>query len=205
MPLVVTGVAPYEQEEVDLESFIIYLRWFGLYAIPIYWRTGPSTKDLLEIGLEPESGRVEKIKLVIVEEVYALQPDYRNLRSRDIPQRQGIPVCDMTWWQSLKSPDYLSEFEPLNLRLGSDTAVIKLGNYVFVESCIVADRVSFGLDGSGVLRVIEIQDLSSEEMNVIKRIFHKDRYKRRDKGLKSRIRTVLARFLRKLATRISKY
>lgn len=198
MPLVVTGVAPYEQEELDLESFIIYLRWFGIYVIPIYWRTGNSSKDLLDIGLEPESGRVVKIKLVIVEAVYDLEPDYRNLRNRDMPQRQGIPVCDMTWWHSLKSPHYLSEFEPLTLRLGNDTAVIKLGNYVIVESCIVADRVTFGLDGWGVLRVIEIQDLSSEEMGLIKRIFHKDRYKRRDKGLKSRFFASLARFLRSI-------
>ncbi len=172
MMLIMSGIGHFDQEIVAISEYTISTEWIGRGNTPIYWRTGDLSKSFLEVGLEPQNGRVVSITLLLAQNVSILPLKYCDLRSRDIPQQHGVPMFDIKAWPP--KTHYFDEPGPLILRIGNHSVVIELGTGIEVASCIVADHASFGVDTLGVLRVIEIQGLSSEEMDLINRKFNQN-------------------------------
>ncbi|MBZ0275440.1 MAG: hypothetical protein K8I60_04820 [Anaerolineae bacterium] len=173
MMLIMSGIGRFDQEIVTINEHTISTEWIGRGNTPIYWRTGDLSKSFLEIGLEPQNGRVVSITLLLAQNVSILSPEYCDLRRRDIPQQPGVPMFDIKAWPP--KTYYFDELGPLILRIGNHNVVIEMGTDIEITSCIVADLVSFGIDTLGVLRIIEIQGLSSEKMTLINHKFNQNR------------------------------
>lgn len=157
----VIGYQPSMLEAIEIDEWCpLTVNWgratSGVHA---WWRTGDDAgKSFLEIRLDPDSGRVCSLSLVLVPLIIYL-PERRLFP--DVPHTPGLPVCDLHRWQD---DNYLTDSHPFAVSLYKDCLAIEFLPGAAASSVLLAGRTRFGMDTHGNLISVEVVALSGQEL-----------------------------------------
>lgn len=166
--LTVIGFQPTEHVVYEGDDFVPLKFSFPdtIHALPLYWRTGDFKRQLLEIGLEPNSGAICKITVTGIGEL-SDTADVIPAESTSIAT--GVPICDISRWDA-EATEYADRFRdevrPFTVFLRSHNVMIAFGSSVSAERVCSVGSVEFGLRDD-VLSYISFSDLSSQSIERI--------------------------------------
>ena len=160
----VIEVAEPLPERVEFDGYIpLNIRWAPVNPC-VYWRGG-SARAVHELGINPETARIENFTLVTARG--AFRPgEWIDLRH--LPARSGQPVVNLadwprgSWVNGLKH--HVDEPVALIVRLSLDAASVAFYPLDGAMETVCTGRTHFILGAAGELLGIEVRGLTSQEV-----------------------------------------
>jgi hypothetical protein len=168
--LQIIGITEPHNEVLEVTDDVVSIQWERIWGSTVYWRTGDLQRSFIEIGYNQPDGRLVDVTLLLATEVAPWSEDYTGIANLCAAHQNGLPVCNASAWP----PDEYSVDDPgpLRLVLGQNRLSIQFAEPSQVSSCISTRYVDFGLDANGMLRVIEVRDLSAAQMDSVRWKWH---------------------------------
>jgi hypothetical protein len=161
-------IGPPSEARVTVDPYVpLDLRFGGEASVEKrYWRALWRDQGLVEVGVHPETGELVTVTLTSIP-----RSRVRRATATLPPSRgEGMPRADLgLWTQPLWdwSGRFIDEQVELELLLSDSRAVLVLGGGLDVEEVWSVGRVRLGLGAGRVLRVVEVEGLSPEEMKLL--------------------------------------
>lgn len=138
----------------------------------IYWRCGNGKTCLFELGLS-NTGEVINITLVSIKSNNILKTGYNFKNS--FPVENFLPMFDISGWNVIYE-DYSSIFKDdfnyeLQLVVGLDYLELTFLNIEKSMYYFNSEGIYFGVNSNNELSSIQLTNISSEEIELIKRNF----------------------------------
>jgi hypothetical protein len=168
--LKVTGITNAGKEILNLDM-VISIEWTGKpISPPLYWRAGNTKRSLIEIGLEERSGELVSVTLVLANKVHDWTTNHPTHKDASVPHKIGVPICDITPWNDPSDFDsmFLDESSEFEVHVAQNDISIQLGIPAPISYWISSGRFTFGVDQGGILHLIQIHDLTNQEMVLMK-------------------------------------
>lgn len=141
--------------------------------VPLYWRTGDLKRQLIEVCLNPATGAVCRITVVMLgSEVRFNEPDV----AESVRRVAGVPICDISRWppDALNSEDRLrDEVARAEVGVGKNSLTLRF-NPGPEAALYSAGSVQFGVSEDGELTLIHFAGLTAEEIDTITRRIPRD-------------------------------
>jgi hypothetical protein len=135
----------------------------------LFWSiAGSEGYSILEVGMNLENKAIEIITVVLPgKQVIQDSEVHLNIL---LPSRSGIPVCSTDDWPlSGYSRDlYFRETADFEFHIGKNNICVVFAPIQNAVSQIVSGRTRFGLDQNNYLTILEIAELSDEDMRLLK-------------------------------------
>jgi hypothetical protein len=168
--LILTDVIEPKNEKLILEGYRVDVEWEYFSGRNLYWSTSNSERELSEVTINRYNGELTSLGIVVVDQILEIPSEQLNLLEVVRHQEQGLPCFKLTPEPSFNRY-YVRENFPLVVSIASDRFRVWFGEEVPVGICITSNRVRFGTDNQEQLRVVELFNLSNEEIDLIKSTF----------------------------------
>ena len=110
------------------------------FLIPrVYFRTGNLDTEMLEIGIESDSGKLSSITLVSIEKITFIPQTLQQNQ----PCQKGFPVFSLP--QSWKEQRYIDAPEPLTLTVWQDVVELSFPKEKVSTHYVQSNNVRFGI------------------------------------------------------------
>ncbi|WP_437728375.1 hypothetical protein [Sorangium sp. So ce861] len=154
-------VVQQQSEVISVDRHVpLQIQW-GSHASPlIHWRTGDLSRTLLEIGVDPSTGVICTLTLVLPGPVEQARAEASLAGLVAIP---GIPVTNLIG----TCEAYLDEPKALRVLRGRQSLMLDIGGRGTISKVMTTSRIRFGVDQHGELAAIEVFNLTPEEERVL--------------------------------------
>jgi hypothetical protein len=157
-------------ESIEIDLYIpITIRWGERESPHLFWSVaGLDGYSILEVGMNIETRAIRLFKVVL--------PGKQVIQDSEVhldillPSRSGTPVCSTDDWPlSGYSGDlYFRETADFEFHIGKNNICIVFAPIQNTISQIVSGKTRFGLDQNSCLTMLEITELSNEDMSLLK-------------------------------------
>ncbi len=143
---------------IDIDFYFNPINW----SPSMYWKTGYMGKTLLELLLEQESGFIKSITMTLLPKIKVIQQ--YSACDKNANTKNGSPVFDVKKYGN----QFVVE-EPINFEaiLSNNNLFIIFSNDK-INLKVANERVIFGFNEKKALCLIEVKDLSAEEIENLK-------------------------------------
>ena len=155
--------------ELSMDSYIpmMFRNLTEKCPSPYYWRTGNLTNQLLEIGLNPDTGAIYEVTISVIDTIRQI-PDEHFLVYNDIAP--GIPVCDLSIWPPRQTitdwhkENFVDEKRAFVTTISANSLIIQLCDMTTLHKGYKVESVFFGTDVYGCLCSLEFQNIASNHL-----------------------------------------
>jgi hypothetical protein len=115
-------------------------------CLPIYFRTGDFESSLLELAVEPDTGKIIGLQLLLAGCIQHCKPVL------ELPEyfNKGVPILGAEQWEHAST---LDEHNPIKVHIDNGEIII-LMNSLPMKSLIVTGSLKFGFDSEDKLMAI---------------------------------------------------
>lgn len=157
--------------KVEIDSFVpISIVLSNHLQNPFYWRAKFENDSLLEIGINPKTGELATLTLIMIDRKMKKNYDFDRLQII-ANSTEGIPVVAIDQWPSVadKYQDFfLDEETPIKLLLGSKIAQVDFEDQSKIKKWYFTENVFFGINQENYLSAFRISNLSPSEILTLK-------------------------------------
>jgi hypothetical protein len=160
----IEGSLCYEEEYTDgFPSGYCRTWWEPGRLLPLYWRTGDFKHSLVSIGLNPMNGSILSVTVTQINKIDLLESQ-DIIISDSIECCQGIPVCDVSYWNDRRYKD-----DPKELRFIASINSLTILFDLYPRSLVKyqANNAIFYVDSNNYLYGFTLENISKYDMDLI--------------------------------------
>jgi hypothetical protein len=132
----------------------------------LYWRTGNFDTSLIELEIEPISGKIIGAALILPGPIYH---EFPSLNFEKLHAKKGFPVIDIKNWPLSRFEEFKKEFQ---IYVNVNKLLILFDDSISASNVIISQNISFGICDANTLVWILVSELSAENLNQFEKSVH---------------------------------